>query len=70
MVEGIFSEQTLAAYFIESHETHDQLAARGGLRECDRLLARDAACPGVDGNVRQAVLFDAAFVTGRFYFFR
>jgi hypothetical protein len=70
MVERISPEQTLAACFIESDETHNQIAGRGGLRECNGLLVRNAACTGIHWNVRQAMLFNAAFITGRFYFFR
>ena len=63
MVERIFSEKALSACFIESDETHDRLAGRRGLRESDGLLVRDAARPGINGNVRQAEPFDAAFIT-------
>ena len=62
MVERIFAEQTLTACFIESDQTRDHLARRHGLRECDRLLIDNVACPGLNGNVRQPELFDAALI--------
>lgn len=52
MVERIFTEQTLAACFIEGDEAHDHFVRRRGLRECDGLLEGNAACPGMNGDVR------------------
>jgi hypothetical protein len=63
VVERVFAEQTLTACFIEGDETRDYFARRHGLRECDRLLVDNVACPGLNGNVRQPALFDAALIT-------
>ena len=62
MVERIFAEQTLAARFIDGDQTRDHLFAGHGLRERDRLLVDNAACPGMNGNVRQPALFDAVLI--------
>src|SRR6476646_11774758 len=63
MVERIFAEQTLTACFIESDQPREQLPGRHGLRECDRFLVNNVACPGMKGNVSQPKLFDAALIT-------
>jgi len=63
VVERVFAEQTFTACFIEGDQTCDYLARRHGLRECDRFLVDDVACPGVNGDVREPELFDAELVT-------
>lgn len=62
MAERIFTEQTLTACFIESDQTRDHFARRHGLRECDRLLVDNVACPGLNGDVRQPELFNPALI--------
>ena len=52
MVEGIFAEQKLVACFIEGYQPRDHFVCRRGLCKCDRLLVDNAACPGMNGDVR------------------
>ncbi len=63
MVERIFAKQKFATGLVEGDQTRDHFARRHGFRECDGFLVDNTACPGLNGNVWQPYLFDAAFIT-------
>jgi hypothetical protein len=62
VIERIFAEYALATRFIEGDQTSDHFARRRSLPECNRLLVGNAACPGMNGDVLQTELFDAAVI--------
>lgn len=62
MVERIFAQQTLATSVIESEQTGDHCFRRSGLRVSDGLLEGNAACSGIEGDIRQPKALGPALI--------